>query len=142
MIQRKIARRETETVARLVGHAHTPAPTPDIGASATNRVSADAHIPAQTQTDPPACKSHKSKHHIEKIATINMHLHRKRSNAAINREPTDGILDPPGQCCSSSVCPFCTGPLLKQRYYLLQRLFQLNYNLYGPGEADDMLQHM
>ena len=93
-------------------------------------------VPAEVMKQP--------RNNLERVARINMYLHRKRSNAEVNPEPREisGILEPPGQCCQSRACSFCTGPLLQQRYCLLQRLYQLNTSLYGTGRADDLLENM
>ena len=81
------------------------------------------------------------RNNMEKVARINMYLHRRRSNSSVNQIPKSaGVLEPPGQCCQSRACSFCTGPLLQQRYCLLQRLYQLNTSLYGAGYANDLLQ--
>ena len=78
---------------------------------------------------------HSSK--LVKVASVNMYLHRRRNNLAAQSE--GATLDPPPCSC---VCPFSTGPLLMQRFVLLQRVYQLNCTLYGQGTADDLIKYI
>lgn len=73
---------------------------------------------------------------LYKVTRINMYLLRRRSNLA--SRDSEGVLEPPPFAYKQ--CPFSTGPLLCQRFVLLQRVYQLNYTLYGQGIADDFFK--
>ena len=69
---------------------------------------------------------------------LNAQLHRGDFANRVNRQPNSWKLDAPP--CVQRSCPFCRGPLLLQRFSLLQRLYQLNVLLYGHIEALDDLK--
>ena len=71
-----------------------------------------------------------------RVSSINMYLHRRSNNLAASNEGP-GLEPRPCECKS---CPFSTGPLLSQRFTLLQRVYELNCSLYGEGTADDLLK--
>ena len=71
------------------------------------------------------------------VAHINMYLHRKKNNLASGDHGED--IDPP-QPCACEDCPFSTGPLLRQRFALLQRVYQLNCTMYGKGPGQEVLK--
>ena len=75
---------------------------------------------------------------LRRIACLNMYLHRRRNNE--NTGEFVDLEDPPP--CPCTTCPFCSGPLLAQRYVLLQRVYQLNCALYGTHTAEDLLKYI
>ena len=68
-----------------------------------------------------------------RVSRINMYVHRRRNNLNASKCQDSAP-------CPCRQCPFSTGPLLQQRFSLLQRVYQLNCALYGQGTADDLLK--
>lgn len=142
VLHRRIARRQEISVARL-----------NALQQATQEVSGTPVTPTTIPTATPTCYAETvtatptnttcpipplPRYELRTCSQLNATLERRDFARRVNRQPGDWQLDPPP--CVQRSCPFCRGPLLLQRFSLLQRLYQLNVLLYGHIEATAYLQ--
>ena len=142
VIHRQIARREEIALSRLTASqkarqevSGTPqTPTDCYSTPITTATTVTSTPPTTTATPIPP----RPPFEMRTCSQLNAVLHRRDFRKRVNNQPDSANLDPPP--CIQRRCPFCRGPLLLQRFSLLQRLYQLNTLLYGNIKACDDLQ--
>ena len=137
-IHRGIARRQESAVARLLltarqkARSALPPPSPPAVDSTHVETAPTIHAPVVTPIPP------RPPYELRTCSQLNAVLHRRDFHMRVNNQPDSAQLESPP--CIQRSCPFCRGPLLLQRFSLLQRLYQLNVLLYGHTWTTDELQ--
>ena len=130
--RRAIQRRQDTVVARLDEEASRK----------RKRSSASRVTPAPAPAIPaPTPRAHKPEWDIRAhCPSVNSDIHRRK---VVRRALQRPIQEGDGQCtCVSKVCPYSTGPLVMRRFSLLQQLYRVNCELYGPIQATHDMQLM
>ena len=136
LIRRRLAAREECALARLTARQKARPEVfnePQTPIDTTPPPTTVTPTPSSTTPVPP-----RQPFQLRTCSQLNASLHRRDFHMRVNNQPGSSKLDEPP--CVQRSCPFCRGPLLLQRFSLMQRLYQLNVLLYGHVYATDELQ--
>ena len=144
VIRRRLTTRQAKAVARLNAHEKARQEVSGTPVHATNVYYTPNATTANQEESNVSSLIGSTTCPIEPIPAFEMRpnaspqqnttLHRADFARRVTRQPGSELLDDPPPCVQRS-CPYCRGPLLLQRFSLLQRLHQLNVLLYGHIDA-------